>query len=700
MLGGIATMAILITAALPAAAGAADLCVGVARDACQPRETLAAAVADAKASIGVDRVFVGPGEHEVPMAADSIGDPLEIHGSSRETTRLVAADGSETTLRLADPASWVSGVELLAPADPGLVTLELAGTARSLTIGARDAAGSFAADVRGGGLLTDAVVHGRLRVTAPARVERITQRTSRGPAITAVATVGQGEPVAPVVLESLDVFVDHGSEPALSTACRVDGDARVVARHLTVTGTALAAAAAVCEHPGRTALLDVALSILRGDFGNGTFASTGQAVIATRRSDYVPDPDVDTSFEDVDVDPGFISATDHRLAPGSPLIDLGGALEAGQGFWDAGGLPRAADGDGDVAAERDVGAHERQPDASQLPEGNVLVNPGAEQSVAIDTTGEGAEPFGWTRTGSFTSVAYGTFARLAGGALIELPTRATGEALAAGNAFFAAGTSAESTLLQRIDVQASAREIDTGNASASVSGLIGGYGADEDRVVLEAVFRDPSGAAISRLSAPGVTPAERGNATNLLLRTTAGAIPPRTRAIDVTVSAQRVGGPGESYTDAYADQLALVLSVPGIPVEGPVSPTDPPVQGLRPFAGITILTGRPAVSTKRKAKLRLACASGTVGSCAGTLELRAQLRRGTGAVRIARFGRFSVGPGRQGTTTLQLTMASWRALRGKTSVRATLFAVVRDGQGLERKVTVPLRLRLPKSTRR
>ncbi len=200
-----------------------------------------------------------------------------------------------------------------------------------------------------------------------------------------------------------------------------------------------------------------------------------------------------------------------------------------------------------------------------------------------------------------------------------------------------------------------------------------------------------------------MTPSERGNATNLLPRETAGAIPPRTRAIDVQITGTRVSAPGssETYADAFADNLALVLSVPGVPVQGPVDPdTTPPVKNLRPFSGITVLDGRPKLSSTGRTRIGIACASATVGRCTGTLELRAQLRRGLAFTRIAQFARFSLAPGRSANVTMKLTLAARRALRRAKSFRATLRAVAQDGQGLERRTTIPIRVMRSAARRR
>jgi hypothetical protein len=190
-----------------------------------------------------------------------------------------------------------------------------------------------------------------------------------------------------------------------------------------------------------------------------------------------------------------------------------------------------------------------------------------------------------------------------------------------------------------------------------------------------------------------VTPDERGRDTNLLLRSTAAAIPPRTRAVDVTIHGRRHAG---TYTDAYADDLALVLSVPGVPVDPPVQPGDPIVPGLRPFSGVTVLTARPRFSRHWRATIGVACASATVGRCSGSLELRGRLPGARGRTRIAHFAYFSIVPGQSRHVRLRMLVAARRALRHRRSVGGRLLSVARDTQGVQRSRTVPVRLSLPR----
>jgi hypothetical protein len=661
-------------------AAAEDYCVGE-EPGCLP--TLAAALDAAREHLGPDRVLLAAGEHEVPPgAADAPGEPVEIVGDG-PNTRLTPAVAATSTLWLADPASRAIGLTVDPPGPTATETLRLAGVTSRVVVSAAVTGDIPTVRMLAHSRMSDTLVSGPVVVAAtPARIERSVLTIDRAAAV----SVESGE--GTVVVEQAEIVASEGAAAVFDLAC-----ATVSARHLTITGAAPRVVDAACPGLEEKAAFELRSSIVHGEFPD--FAEA-EANAVSSHSAHDDDPDVQATARLEFAEPGFTSTSDLRPQPGSPLIDAGepGPLLAGEGFWDLGSRARVVDGDGDGTLRRDVGAHERQPVAPVAPAGNVLVNAGAESGVSILTTGEGPAPPAWTRTGAFSQVRYGAVARTAQGADITLPTREAGVALGGGGAFFSAGPGEGGRLLQRIDVTESAAEIDTGLASASLSGLLGGYGADDDEVRVTATFRDPAGNPLSALDLGAVTAVDRGNATNLLHRSAAGAIPQRTRAVDVEITGTRVSAPGsaETYADAYADNLALVLSVPGIAVPGPVDPAMPPVKNLRPFAGVTVLTGRPKLSSRGRAKVRLACASATVGRCSGTLELRAQLRRGLAFSRIAQFARFDLGAGRSTTVTVKLTLAARRALRRARSFRATLRAVARDGQGLERKTTIPIRV--------
>ena len=370
-------------------------------------------------------------------------------------------------------------------------------------------------------------------------------------------------------------------------------------------------------------------------------------------------------------DPGL--EADLRLRADSPLIEAGDPrpLDAGEPERDALGDVRAMDGDGDGTARRDVGALERRPPPPPATAGNLVANPGAEQGTAAADDRAAPAPPRWRRSGGFTSVRYGTVAGLA-----AFPTLEAAAALGAGDAFFAGGPSGAASATQVVDVSGWAPEIDArAGFAVQLSALLGGYRFSEDRAAVSAAFRGPAGARLGRLELDTVTAAERANATMLMPRAVTGAVPRLTRAIAVTV---RSGAPGGSYNDAYADDVALVPRVPrlrGVPPRA--------VRGRRPFGGVGMLSRRVRVRDGR-ARVRIGCPDATVRRCAGTITLARRRANVLGARRVA------LRPGERQRVRIPLSRGERRRLR--RPLRGHVYAAVRDGQGLTRTFTAPVRI--------
>ncbi len=446
-----------------------------------------------------------------------------------------------------------------------------------------------------------------------------------------------------------NVRVEGRLDAGPDTTLTLDDDdlARVVLDHATTTGRGLTITGRLVADGGTATLSS---SVLGAD---DPVAVSAGATVATSFSAHAPDDDVQST-----------DRADAPDDPRSPVVDKGdpAPLAPFEPFEDAAGLPRIAGG------RRDIGAYESQPSPVPMPPSSVLTNGGAEDGLT-----------GWT--GGFVSEAYGS---------PFLPTALTGQALGGGARFFSAATDPAPTLSQRIDVASAAASIDAGLGTATLSGLLGGYGADADALSVRAVFKDPENRELGALTLGTVGTAERFNDTTLLRREAGGAIPARTRAIDVMLHGERNAG---AYTDAYADNLALVLSVPGVP--GKTGIDQPPVPGLKPFTGVSVLTAQPRFSSKGGARVLLACASATVTSCSGSLELRATLPGQTTAQRIARYATFTVGHGVSRHYVVRLLAAGRKRILRMRQLPATLIAVARDGQGLQRRTTIPVTLKLP-----
>jgi hypothetical protein len=191
------------------------------------------------------------------------------------------------------------------------------------------------------------------------------------------------------------------------------------------------------------------------------------------------------------------------------------------------------------------------PASADIPSGNLVVNPGAEDGAgAADSSAILPLP-GWTTGGTLTAVQYGAPA---------FPTTADATRLGGGRNFFTGGPGGDvSTATQVIDVSRAAPEIDAGRVTANLSALLGGYATQDDAATVSAA---PAGAAVAVTLGP-VTPADRGGESNLLPRSGSFPVPAGTRALAVTITATRAQG---NFNDGYVDNVALSLTGP--PVAG------------------------------------------------------------------------------------------------------------------------------------
>lgn len=176
---------------------------------------------------------------------------------------------------------------------------------------------------------------------------------------------------------------------------------RLTARHLTIVGDSDPTSLAVrVESAGSTsdnfAEADIRSSVLRG-FGTNfkryavnSAEHTGRADLSVAYSNFDASiaaidnggpGTLDTATGNGSAEPGFRSAADLRLAPGSALIDAGDPASPDEsGFKvdspvDFDGLPRTVDGNGDGVARADIGAFEFRPEP-----------PGPQPAPSLDTT--------------------------------------------------------------------------------------------------------------------------------------------------------------------------------------------------------------------------------------------------------------------------------------------------------------------------
>src|ERR1700754_3816109 len=147
------------------------------------------------------------------------------------------------------------------------------------------------------------------------------------------------------------------------------------------------------------------------------------------------------------------------------------------------------------------------PALAQLPQGNLVVNPGAEAGPGAQDSSAQQVPPGWTVTGPFTAVAYGAPA---------FPTVEDGTRLGGGANFFAGGADgAVNTATQVIDVSKGAAEIQRG-VTGTLSALLGGYAGQDDAATVSAEPLDAAGAAIAPPTVlPAALAAERQGLSDL-----------------------------------------------------------------------------------------------------------------------------------------------------------------------------------------
>jgi len=184
--------------------------------------------------------------------------------------------------------------------------------------------------------------------------------------------------------------------------------------------------------------------------------------------------------------------------------------------------------------------------------GNLVVDPGAESAAICSPTGlDGMTMPGWKVTsGEPNAVCYGAS---------DFPTSGTPGSPTRGTAFFDGGATGNSSLTQTVDVSSGGTAIDAGGVTYNLSGWLGGYSSQTDRVGLTATFRSATGTSLGTATLGPVTNTDRSSTTQFLQRSATGGIPAGTRKIDLVLAFTYGAG---SVTDGYADDLSLTLSTP------------------------------------------------------------------------------------------------------------------------------------------
>ena len=221
-----------------------------------------------------------------------------------------------------------------------------------------------------------------------------------------------------------------------------------------------------------------------------------------------------------------------------------------------------------------------------IPTGNLVVNPGAEDSPGTDIAAV-VKPVGWTTTGNLSTW---TYAAREG----DRPTQAFSATIGGGKSFFAGGPGDNSgkqsthTAAQTIDVSGAATEIDAGKVGTTLTAFIGAYTVDNDLATVTARFLDAAGAELASVRVGPVSIDDRKHLTVLLKRTAQANLPPNTRSIAVVIA---VTANGNGAHRAYIDNISLTLG-----------------------KAVVVATPKPTLITACKGKVLIATARPAKGS--------------------------------------------------------------------------------------
>jgi len=199
---------------------------------------------------------------------------------------------------------------------------------------------------------------------------------------------------------------------------------------------------------------------------------------------------------------------------------------------------------------------------------NLIVNGNGEQGTC-DPVGNAvgsAIPSipAWKTTGSFSVLCYGASGfefvnnlnetvRVSG-----LPdANSPGPEKRGNNLFFGGADRSSSSASQLINVTGLASIIDIGKSVYDLGAWLGGYGIDQDNVLLSLDFLNKDGQSLGKTSIISPIPEERNNITGLLFKSTQGILPVGSRQINITLNMNYVRG---RINDAYADKLSLVIT--------------------------------------------------------------------------------------------------------------------------------------------
>jgi len=222
---------------------------------------------------------------------------------------------------------------------------------------------------------------------------------------------------------------------------------------------------------------------------------------------------------------------------------------------------------------------------------NAITNPGAELGPGSATGNDAEAVPGWTTTGTFTVVQYGS-----PGEPVAAPGPGFGSNFFAGGmgTSFLPGTPGDTPYIdqatQFIDVSNISGLIDASAADYSLSGYFGGYLNQNDNASMFATFLNSSNGVIgTSATIGGFGSTARGGQSVLLYDSYTGLIPAGTSQVEITLVMTKVEG---WYNDGYADNLSFIATtgtLPVIPDNGLQSTTPEPATFLLSGLGIGAL---------------------------------------------------------------------------------------------------------------
>lgn len=403
---------------IPSSASAATYCVHFGGT-CQPGEldqgsNLQGALNAANASGVADQVKVAAGTYTGPFSYAGVGGGVQITGVGPSTILNTAAGNGVTVLTVLNAGSRVENLHIDVPL--GNTTPNL-NTGLGLTGGTADGVsaqipssptGPVAGVNLNGATFRAGSVLGPMPASDPAfsitgivgggtlLIENSTFRVDEAVDIAGGGTLRrldmQGRVGANFQAETLggangNYLIEDSlwrSQPGsngdfvigLLSACGASASVHTTARNLTLLNDSPSGQEAItaCNVASRSSTLDVTSTIALGGalaLNASTTSGATASTINVGYSDFDPaaistngNGAINQGAGNVNMAPGFLGATDFRLASGSPLIDIGdqAGLATGESATDLGGGPRIVRGlvGGCPVgpARRDIGAYE------------------------------------------------------------------------------------------------------------------------------------------------------------------------------------------------------------------------------------------------------------------------------------------------------------------------------------------------------